>query len=88
MLSEEAFVRFTSITAEGLPDADGEIGEGSSDPYVVFIIHCGDQRFHARTATIIDADRYAYWEEACQITIPHNLPLERSSIEVQASCEA
>jgi len=82
-MADEAFVHFSQISAYAIPDADGGAGEGSSDPYVVFTIHCDEQSYTGRTRAIQNAGRNVVWEEACQITIPHDLALERSTIEVQ-----
>ena len=84
-MAEEAFIRFTQIAAYGIPDADNGAGEGSSDPYVKFIIHCDGRRYRGRTKTMMNADRNVLWEDACQISIPPDLPLETSTLEVQAS---
>ena len=71
-----AYVRFTNIAAFRLPDADPEAGEGSSDPYIKFIVHCDKQTYAGRTETIENSARNAKWKDDVEIAIPVDLALE------------
>ena len=81
----EAHVKITELRLHNLPNADlGEgNGEGSSDPYIVFIIHCGGERYKGRSVTLQDVGRVAKWEGQLAIRIPDDLVLEKCTLEVQ-----
>ena len=61
----EAHVRITEMALHNLPNADlGEgNGEGSSDPYIVFIVRSnGGRRYKGRSVTLQDVGRHAKWK--------------------------
>lgn len=70
----EIVITFTDIAAHGLPDADYQDGEGSSDPFVVFDIRIADGSFTARTPTALNS-RNVQWPEDVRIVLPGPLNL-------------
>ena len=61
----------TKISAKGLPDADREIGGGTSDPYVVFNLQNGTKKSSARTKTMQNA-RNVLWPDS--LKLPFSAP--------------
>ena len=67
----DVVVTFTNVAAYGLPDADREMGGGSSDPYVVFAIRLGGVTYSERTSTIKNG-RNVKWVEEVKVTVPRS----------------
>ena len=83
--TSKAFVRFSNLAAYKLPDADPEAGQGSSDPYIVFIVRYDGKNYRGRTTTIQNPPRkdVTWKDESVTVAIPADISLEGSSLEVQ-----
>lgn len=69
-------IRVSGVEAHDLPDADKGMGDGSSDPYMVFRLcettEAGDDCLlaTARTTTIPNSRSSIYWDEELLLEVP------------------
>jgi len=63
-------LKLSGITCEGLPDADKEMGAGTSDPYVKFKLSTGAGDSEARTQTLVNAPRTVTFPDVLEMPLP------------------
>lgn len=63
------------IAAWHMPDADEQMGGGSSDPYVMFEVHLGSGVHSGKTCTVQNGERNARWTDDVRIMLPGPLAL-------------
>lgn len=83
--TKKAAIRITKVGARALPDADPEMGEGSSDPYVVFILYNekGREQSKARTRTLLNCSRNPTWPDEVLLSLPQGFAPGSGSLGVE-----
>ena len=72
----------SNLAAWGVPDADSGMGEGTSDPYIVFKLHGhGGETCTRQTPTVWEGGRNVTWNDEVRISIPSGFPIDGAVLE-------